>query len=106
MDHCIEGSTGYNFQINIVFLSLKIVVVFANSEDPDEMTHLRVSILGWTIVYRGVNRLLFPKIIVFLSLKIVFVFANSEDSDEMPQNVAFNLGSTVCAKLPIYRRSK
>ena len=31
--------TCYNFQINIVFLSLKIHFVLANSADPDEMPH-------------------------------------------------------------------
>ena len=30
---------GHNFQIKIVFLSLKIVFVLANSVDPDKMLH-------------------------------------------------------------------
>ena len=33
------GVTGYNFQTNIIFLSLKIKFVLANSADPDEMSH-------------------------------------------------------------------
>ena len=32
----------YNFQTNFVFLSLKINIVLANSEDPDEMPHLGI----------------------------------------------------------------
>ena len=36
--HCIYlGGTGYNLQIKIVFLSLKIVFVLAKSVDPDEI---------------------------------------------------------------------
>ena len=31
--------TGYNFQKNIVSISLKISFVLANSADPDEMPH-------------------------------------------------------------------
>ena len=34
-----QGVTGYNFQIKIVFLSLKMDFVKANSTDPDEMQH-------------------------------------------------------------------
>ena len=37
---------GYNFQIKIVFLSLKIVFVFANGVDPDEMPHYAAFHLG------------------------------------------------------------
>ena len=37
MVHCIHcGITGYNFQKNIVFLSLKIDFVLTNIGDPDE----------------------------------------------------------------------
>ena len=40
MVQCINcGVTGYNFQKKIVFLSLKINFVLANSADPDEMPH-------------------------------------------------------------------
>ena len=40
MVHCVyRGVTGYNFQVIIVFLSLKIVFGLANSVDPDEMRH-------------------------------------------------------------------
>ena len=31
--------TGYNFQKNIIFFSLKIYFILANSADPDEMLH-------------------------------------------------------------------
>ena len=34
-----SGVTGYNLQKNILFLSLKIDLVLANSADPDEMLH-------------------------------------------------------------------
>ena len=38
MAHCIyRGTTGYNSQMIIVFMSLEIVFVLANSVDPDEM---------------------------------------------------------------------
>ena len=38
MVNCIDlGVTGYNFQKDIVFLSLNINFVWANSADPDEM---------------------------------------------------------------------
>ena len=39
LHHIYRKVTSYNFQIKIVFLSLKIVFVSANSEDPDEMPH-------------------------------------------------------------------
>ena len=40
VDYIIRGVTGYNLQINkIVFLSLKIVFVLANSVDLDEVQH-------------------------------------------------------------------
>ena len=35
----IKGVKWYNFKITIVFLSLKIVFVLANSVDPDEISH-------------------------------------------------------------------
>ena len=39
MVQCIyRGVTGYIFRIKIVFLSLSIGLVFANSADPDEMS--------------------------------------------------------------------
>ena len=34
-----EGSKVYRFQIKIVILSLEIVFILANGEDPDEMPH-------------------------------------------------------------------
>ena len=37
---------GYNFQIKIEFLSLKVVFVLANSVDPDEMLHYAANHLG------------------------------------------------------------
>ena len=44
MVHCIiPGVTGYNFH-KIVFLSLKIVFVLANSVDPDEMLHYHLGL--------------------------------------------------------------
>ena len=47
MVNCIyQGDTGYNFQLTIVFLSLKIVFVQSNSEDPDEMLHYAAFHLG------------------------------------------------------------
>ena len=40
MVHCINhGVRIYNFQVKIVFLSLKIIVISANSLDPDEISH-------------------------------------------------------------------
>ena len=42
MVHCIyPGVTGYNFQVKIVFLSMKIVLTLkiAISVDPNEMPH-------------------------------------------------------------------
>ena len=46
MAHCIyRGVIGYNFK-NIVFLSLKINFVLANSVDPDEMTYYAAFHLG------------------------------------------------------------
>ena len=44
-----RGVTGYNFEIEIVFLSLKIDLVLAFSADPDEMQHLGVT----KLVYKG-----------------------------------------------------
>ena len=35
----ISRVTGYNFQMKIVFLSLKIVLVLVNSVDYGEMSH-------------------------------------------------------------------
>ena len=42
----IEGSPGYNFQNNIVFLSLKTYFVLTNSADPDETLHYAAFHLG------------------------------------------------------------
>ena len=40
MVHCIyRGVTGYSFQMETVFHSLKFIFIFANSVDPDEMPH-------------------------------------------------------------------
>ena len=41
-----------------------------------------------------------------LSLKIVFILANSADPDEMPPYVAFHLGSSLFAKIPVYLYSE
>ena len=47
MVHCIYlGITGYNFQRNILFRSLKVDFVIANSADPDEMPHYAAFHLG------------------------------------------------------------
>ena len=42
----IEGSWLYNFQAEIVFLSLKVICVVANSVDPDEILHYKALPLG------------------------------------------------------------
>ena len=41
-----QGVTGYSFPQNIVFISLKIDFVSANSVDPDEMLHYAAFHLG------------------------------------------------------------
>ena len=41
-----SGVTGLNFVKNIVFLPLKIVIILANSVDPDEMLHYAAFHLG------------------------------------------------------------
>ena len=47
MVHYINlGVTGYNFQKKIVFYSLTINFVLANSADPDEMPHYAAFHLG------------------------------------------------------------
>ena len=47
MVHCIYlGSTGYDFQKNIVFFCLKIFFTYTNSVDPDEMQHYAAFYLG------------------------------------------------------------
>ena len=54
MVHCIYwgggggggGGHSYNFQKNIVFLSLRIVFVIANSAGPDEIPHFI-----WVMIY-------------------------------------------------------
>ena len=47
MVHCIYGGvTGLNFQNNIVFSSMRIALVLANSVDPDEMQHYAAFHLG------------------------------------------------------------
>ena len=47
MVHCIHcWVTGYSSIYNIVFLSLKINFVLANSADPDEMPHNVAFLLG------------------------------------------------------------
>ena len=47
MVHCIyKGITYYNFKINIVFHSLRIDFVLANSADPDEIQHHVAFYLG------------------------------------------------------------
>ena len=54
MVHCIyRGATGYNIQIRIVFLSLKIVSVLANtcSADPDEIIPIS---LTWSSLFAKV----------------------------------------------------
>ena len=38
-------------------------------------------------------------IMMFLSLKIVFILTNREDPDELP----FSSGSSLFAKVPVYR---
>ena len=49
MVQCIYcGVTGFNFQKNIAFLSLKINFVLANSVDPDEMPHF---LMQDTVIY-------------------------------------------------------
>ena len=48
MVHCIYwGVIGYNFQIKLYFFSLKIIFVFANSVDSDEMLHNAAFHLGF-----------------------------------------------------------
>ena len=50
MVHCIYPEvTGYNFQVKIVFLSLKIVFALANSVNPDEMP------LMWHFILCGIS---------------------------------------------------
>ena len=50
VNYICRGVKGYNFQIEIIFLSLKMDFVLANSADPDEILHL----LGvTTLVYIG-----------------------------------------------------
>ena len=41
-----RGVTGYNFKKNIIFLSLKMDFVLANSADTDKMMHYAVFHLG------------------------------------------------------------
>ena len=56
IDHCIyRGVAGYIFQINIVFLSWKIVFVLANSVGSDEMPHS----VSHIAAFRGVAYLKF-----------------------------------------------
>ena len=43
------GVIAYNFQTNIIFLSLTIQFVLANSTDPDEMPHYAAFHLGLTV---------------------------------------------------------
>ena len=43
------GVTGYGFQNYIVFLSLKMDFVLANSADPDEMLHYAAFHLVFTV---------------------------------------------------------
>ena len=40
------GVTGYNFQIKIAFLFLKIIFALANGAEPDEMPHYAAFHLG------------------------------------------------------------
>ena len=83
MIHCIcQGVTGCNFNIKIVFLSLTIVFVLANTVDLDAVFHLGLHSCAdpESIVRAGPIKL-------FLSLTIVFVLANTVDL-----NVVFHLG--------------
>ena len=58
MVHCIYwGGTGYNF-LDIIFLSLKINFVLANSAEPDEMLFVKVPVKGF-LVFKGFKGLLF-----------------------------------------------
>ena len=53
MVNCVYwGVTGYNFLKNIIFLSLKIYSVLANSADPDEMPHFVPFYLGLRCVQK------------------------------------------------------
>ena len=54
--YCIYGGvTGFNFQKNIVFLSLKMDLVVANNADPDEMLHYAAFHLGLPVTGKGMR---------------------------------------------------
>ena len=41
-----RGETGNNFQKNVVFYSLEVDFVLANSVEPDEMQHYAASLIA------------------------------------------------------------
>ena len=79
----------------LLFMSLKIVFILANSADSDEMPHYAAFHLGLHCL---------TKYLLFLSLKIVFILANSADPDEMLRyRIMRHFICTLFDKVPIYR---